>query len=56
MILTETVAINENVRREQSVDTNANTPNFYPTKNAKAVTPTVYQSPENGCPVCATIY
>ena len=37
MILTETVAINETVRREQSVDTNANTPNFYPKKHAKAV-------------------
>ena len=37
MILTETVVINENARREQSVVTNANTPNFYPKKNTKAV-------------------
>ena len=37
MILTETVVINENARREQSVDTNANTPKFHPKKHAKAV-------------------
>jgi hypothetical protein len=37
MILTGTVAINENARREQSVDTNANTPKFHPNKQAKAV-------------------
>ena len=28
---------NENARREQSVDTNANTPKFHPNKHAKAV-------------------
>ena len=28
---------NENARREQSVDTNANTPKFNPNKHAKAV-------------------